>query len=72
MMNRNAEASPRSRARITGVVYLAYFPTAIFADVLVGRGRHVAYIGVNLVAYAFYMAVTLLFYLLFHVQASEP
>jgi|SRR5271165_1839185 len=60
-----SEASPRSRARITGVVYLAYFLTAIFAEVVVGRGRHVAYVGVNLVAYAFYVSVTLLFYFMF-------
>src|SRR5271166_3305284 len=60
-----SEASPRSKARITGAVYLAYFLTAIFAEVVVGRGRHVAYVGVNLVAYAFYIAVTLLFYYMF-------
>ena len=60
-----AEASPRSKARITGAVYLAYFLTAIFAEVFVDRGRHVAYVGVNLVAYAFYIAVTLLFYYMF-------
>jgi hypothetical protein len=62
VMKRIGEASPRSKARITGVVYLAYFLTAIFADVVVSRGRHVAYVGINLVAYAFYIAVTLLFY----------
>ena len=60
-----AEASPRSKARITGAVYLAYFLTAIFAEAVVGRGRHVAYVGINLVAYAFYIAVTLLFYFMF-------
>jgi hypothetical protein len=64
LMKRTAEASPRSRARFTGAVYLAYFLTAIFADV-VGQGRHGAYIGANLVAYAFYVAVTLLFYFMF-------
>jgi hypothetical protein len=31
MMERIAEASPRPRARITGVVYLLYFLTAILA-----------------------------------------
>src|ERR1035441_2567823 len=65
MMERIREASPRLKARITGVVYLAYFLTAIFAEVAVGEGRHVAYVGVNLVAYAFYIAVTLLFYFMF-------
>ena len=32
MMERNAEASPRPRARITGVVYLLYFLTAIIGE----------------------------------------
>ena len=58
---RIAEASPRPRARITGVVYLLYFLTAVSAQVFVGQGRVVAYDAVNLVAYAFYIAVTLLF-----------
>jgi hypothetical protein len=57
-----AEASPRSRARITGGVYLFYFLTAVSAEVFVGRGRVVVYDAVNLIAYAFYIAVTLLFY----------
>jgi hypothetical protein len=65
LTKRIAEASPRFRARITGVVYLLYFLTAIFAEVAVGRGRYIAYVGVNLVAYAFYIAVTLLFYFMF-------
>lgn len=62
---RISEASPRSKARIAGAVYLAYFLTAIFAEAVVGRGRHVAYVGVNLVAYALYIAVTLLFFYMF-------
>jgi len=65
MMERIAEASPRPRARITGAVYLLYFLTAIFAETVVGRSRHAAYDGVNLIAYAFYIAVTLLFYYIF-------
>jgi hypothetical protein len=65
MMERIAEASPRPRARITGVVYLLYFLTAVSAEVFVGRGRLVAYDAVNLIAYMFYIAVTLLFYYLF-------
>ena len=64
MMERIAEASPRPRARITGAVYLLYFLTAIFAE-FVGR-RHVVYgDAANLIANAFYIAVTLLFYYLF-------
>ena len=65
MMERIAEASPRPRSRITGVVYLLYFLTAVSAEVFVGRGRHVVYDAVNLIAYAFYITVTLLFYYMF-------
>jgi hypothetical protein len=43
-------------------VYLLYFLTAVSAEVFVGRGRVVVYDAVNLIAYAFYIAVTLLFY----------
>ena len=43
MTERIAEAlPPRPAARITGVVYLVYFLTAIFAEILVGR-KLVAY-----------------------------
>jgi len=65
MMERVAETSPWPGARITGVVYLLYFLTAVSAEVFVGRGRLVAYEAVNLIAYAFYIAVTLLFYYMF-------
>jgi len=65
MMERIAEASPRPRARITGVIYLLYFLTAVSAEVFVGRSRLVLYDAVNLIAHAFYIAVTLLFYYLF-------
>ena len=65
MMERIARASPRLKARITGVVYLLYFLTAVSAEVFVGRGRLVAYDAVNLIADAFYIAVTLLFYYMF-------
>jgi hypothetical protein len=64
-MERVAEASPWPGARVTGVVYLLYFLTAISAEVFVGKGRLVAYDAVNLLAHAFYIAVTLLFYYLF-------
>ena len=65
MMERIAEASRRSRARITGVVYLLYFLTAVSSEVFVGRSRLVLFDAVNLIADAFYVAVTLLFYHLF-------
>ena len=65
MMERIAEASPGPRARITGVVYLLYFLTAISGEVFVGRGRLVLYDAVNLIAQAFYISLTLLFYYLF-------
>ncbi len=50
---------------MTGVVYLLYFLTAVSAEVFVGKGRLVAYDVVNLIANAFYIAVTLLFYCMF-------
>src|SRR5580692_3060158 len=65
MMERVAEASPRPGARITGSVYLLYFLTAVSSEVFVGRGRLVLFDAVNLIADAFYIAVTLLFYYLF-------
>jgi hypothetical protein len=65
MMERIAEGSPRPRARITGVIYLLYFLTAVSAAVFVGRSRLVLYDTVNLIASAFYIAVTLLFYFMF-------
>ena len=65
MMEPSAEASPRPRARTTGVVYLLYFLTAVSAEVFVGRGRLGAYDAVDLIAHAFYIAVTLLFFYMF-------
>jgi Domain of unknown function (DUF4386) len=65
MVERVAEASPDPRARITGVVYLLYFLTAVSAEVFVGRGRPVAYDVVDLIGFALYIAVTLLFYYMF-------
>jgi Domain of unknown function (DUF4386) len=62
----SADARPsRTRARATGVVYLLYFLTAVSAEVFVGRDRLVAFDAVNLIAYAFYIAVTVLFYYMF-------
>jgi len=65
MKERIAEESPRPSARITGVVYLLYFLTAVCAEAFVGHSRPVLYDSVNFIAYAFYIAVTLLFYYLF-------
>ena len=65
MMERIADTSRSPRARITGVVYLLYFLAAVSSEVVVGRGRLVLFDAVNLIAYAFYIAVTLLFYYLF-------
>ena len=64
-MERVAEASQWPRARITGVVYLLYFLTAVSAEVFIGQTRLVASDAINLIAYAFYIAVTLLFYYMF-------
>jgi hypothetical protein len=47
------------------VIYLLYFLTAVSADVVVGRGRVVLFDAVSLIAYAFYIAVTLRFYYMF-------
>jgi hypothetical protein len=65
MMEQVAEASLWPGARTTGVVYLLYFLTAISAEVFVGQTRPLAYDAINLIAYAFYIAVTLLFYYMF-------
>ncbi len=64
-MERIGESSAHPRARITGVIYLLYFLTAISAEVFVGKGRPVLYEAVFLISNAFYIAVTLLFYSLF-------
>jgi hypothetical protein len=63
-MTTGADATP-PRARITGVVYLLYFLTAVSDEVFVGRGRLPVFDAVSLIAYAFYVAVTLLFYYMF-------
>jgi hypothetical protein len=63
MMKQISEASPDPRARITGIVYLTYFLTAIFAQLFIGRV--VVYDAVNLIAYACYSVLTILFYYMF-------
>jgi hypothetical protein len=65
MMERVAEASLWPGARTTGVVYLLYFLTAVSGEIFVGQTRALAYDAINLIAYAFYIAVTLLFYYMF-------
>jgi hypothetical protein len=65
MTKRIAEASKPPRARVTGAVYLLYFLTAIFAQVLVGRTLVIYSDTANLIATACYVAVVLLFYDMF-------
>jgi Domain of unknown function (DUF4386) len=65
MMERIALASPDPRARITGVVYLLYFLTAILGQFLASRKLGVYGDAVNLISDAFYIVVTLLFYEMF-------
>ena len=65
MIARFARALQNPNARITGVVYLLYFLTAIFAQFLVSR-KQIAYgNATNLIATAFYVVLTLLFYGMF-------
>jgi hypothetical protein len=63
-MTTSADATP-PRARITGVVYLLYFLTAVSDEVFVGRGRPLLFDAVDLIAHAFYVAVTFLLYNMF-------
>jgi Domain of unknown function (DUF4386) len=65
MIGLTKEASPRFKARITGIVYLLYFLMAIFAEFLNGRGLVVYSNAANLVAYTFYLVLTLLFFFMF-------
>jgi hypothetical protein len=53
------------RARITGVIYLLYFLTAILGQALVSRKLDTLGDTVNLIAYGLYILLTLLFYFLF-------
>jgi hypothetical protein len=66
MMEWIAKAQRDPNARITGVVYLLYFLTAILAQFL--EGRALVDIGnvANLIAIALYTALTLLFYGMFN------
>jgi hypothetical protein len=64
-MKRFAGAWKRPRARITGVVYLLYFLTAMLAQLVGGRGLVVLADALNLGAIACYGAVTLFLYDMF-------
>ena len=65
MTERIAESSPSPRARMTGIVYLLYFLTAVVAQLSVSR-KMVGYgQAVNVLSFAFYIGLTLLFYSLF-------
>jgi hypothetical protein len=83
MMERTAELSPRPSARITGVVYLLYFLTAVSSElflkgivvdgdatatannILAHQSLFRSGLATGLIATAFYIAVTALFYGLF-------
>jgi len=65
MPERIQDASPRPRARMTGVVYLLYFLTAIVAQLLVSRKLDVYGNATNLIADGLYAVLTVLLYLLF-------
>jgi hypothetical protein len=58
------EASPHRKARIAGVFYLLNFVTGAFAAFAVGKSA-VYGDAANLLATAFYIVVTILFYFLF-------
>jgi len=58
-------APPQARARIAGGVYLLYFLTAILAQLLVSRKLGIYGDATNLIATAFYVVLTLLFYGMF-------
>jgi hypothetical protein len=60
-----AKALRNPNARMTGVVYLLYFLTAIIAEFLVGRKLAAYGNATNLIATAFYVVLTLLFYGMF-------
>lgn len=61
---RRAEPSPRIRARVAGAFYLLNIVAGSMALVLGGRGAVSGQV-TNLIATAFYVVVTLLFYGLF-------
>jgi hypothetical protein len=56
---------PRPRGRLTGVVYLLFFLTAILSQVLTSRSLVLAGTAVNLISIGFYLALMVLFYAMF-------
>lgn len=64
-MGSTAEAPPTSGARAIGVVYFLYFLLAMLGELLKSHRLVVVGTTVSLVAFADYVAVTLLFYGLF-------
>jgi len=65
MKKPNAAAEAGPRARLTGVVYLSYFLTAIIGEIL-GQHKFEAWsTSINLVSFGLYLALAGLFYLLF-------
>ena len=58
-----AAASPR--ASFTGAVYLSYFLTAVTGQMLAGRKALVLGEALNVISFALYIALALLFYFLF-------
>jgi tryptophan-rich sensory protein len=63
--DRHRRIFTRSEARITGVLYLIYFLTTISAEIMKGSRFDKYSNGVNLIAFAFYIAVTILFFYMF-------
>jgi hypothetical protein len=64
-MKETPEAPQNPRARITGVVYLLYFLLAVFAEFLNGRKLPVCSDAFNLLAFACYIILAILFFYLF-------
>jgi hypothetical protein len=64
-MKNIAVALSEPRDRITGVVYLLYFLTAVLAQFFVARKLVVYGELVNGISYGFYIVLTLLFYFMF-------
>ncbi|HEY5253145.1 MAG TPA: hypothetical protein VIJ53_00740, partial [Acidobacteriaceae bacterium] len=64
-MKNIAAASLEPRGRITGVVYLLYFLTAVLAQFFASRKLVVYGDVVNGIGYGLYIVLTLLFYFMF-------
>ena len=59
------EALPGPRARLTGIIYLFYFLTAVVGQLLLGREPAIFSEALNIISFVCYLSVTLLFYYLF-------